>query len=293
MEGVTYMFIRELLNKKETTVSLEIFPPKEECGIESLFRTADTLSAMKPDFMSVTYGAGGGTSRNTLKIASHIQNDNGITALAHLTCLSSTKDEIRTIMRELKEAGIKNVLALRGDLPEDAPTPPYHYHHAYELMEELAKEGGFCIGGACYPEGHPENPSIIKDMDYLKLKADAGCEFLITQLYFDNEILYSFLNMLERRNISIPVIAGLMPVQNAKQIAKMCKLSGATITPKFQKMLDRYADNPEALAQAGLAYVTDQIVDLYANKVRGLHIYTMNKPQVAETILKNISSMRE
>jgi len=284
------MHISNLLRQKDTTLSCEVFPPKENSAYDSVIDAVDQIARLRPDFMSVTYGAGGGTSKNTVAIASHLQNTLGCTALAHLTCVASTRAQIHELLEQLKANGIENILALRGDYPAGDTPLPQAYAHANDLIAEIHRYGGFCIGGACYPEGHPENPSLEDDIERLKMKEDAGCQFLISQLYFDNDILYRYLDKLQKRGIHLPVIAGLMPVQNAKQVARMCRLSGASISPKFQRMMDKYGDNPAALAQAGIAYVTDQIVDLYANGVRGLHIYTMNKPEVAKAILQNISA---
>ncbi len=286
------MKIIDILNKKKPSVSFEVFPPKENSKLADVMNTVERLSRQKPDFISVTYGAGGGTCANTCEIADYIQSRLGVTSLAHLTCVSSTSNEIRKITAELKNKGLHNVLALRGDIPKDVEHPsPGHYKQAADLIRDLVKEGGFCVGGACYPEGHVDNPNKEKDIDYLKEKVDAGCAFLITQLFFDNNVLYNFLYRLFQKNINVPVIAGIMPVTNINSIRRMTKLSGATLTPKYKAMLDRFEHSPEALRQAGTAYAVEQIIDLISNGVSGIHIYTMNKPEIAESIMAGISEI--
>lgn len=286
------MFIRNILKEKETSVSFEIFPPKENVAFEKLLGTINELSALRPDFMSVTYGAGGGTSKNTLNICKEVQA-RGVTALAHLTCVSASKDDIASIAAEFKKSGIENILALRGDKPADKSEYFSDYAYAGDLIADLKTLGDFCIGGACYPEGHLESKSLEEDVEHIKEKVDAGCEFLITQLYFDNECLYRYRDMLAQKNVSVPIIAGLMPVRDAKQIERLCKLSGASIPKKFRRMMERYADDPPAMAQAGIAYVTDQAIDLYAGRIDGIHIYTMNRPDVAKKIISNISLLKK
>ena len=284
------MFIRDIFRENEAVVSFEIFPPKESSSYEVLSNAIAELATLNPNFMSVTYGAGGGTSKNTVNICKQVQQ-NDITALAHLTCVSATKKDIENIVGQFKENGIQNILALRGDRPKGGAQQKSEYHYANELVSALKSQGDFCIGGACYPEGHLESKDIHEDIEHIKMKVDAGCEFLITQLYFDNAYLYRYMDLLHKKGIHIPVIPGLMPVQSAKQVFRMCQLSGASIPVKFQKMLDKYADKPEAIAQAGIAYVTDQIIDLYANDIKGVHIYTMNKPDIAQKIVKNIDRL--
>ena len=243
--------------------------------------------------MSVTYGAGGSTTKNTAAVADHIQNDLGVTALAHLTCVSSTKDEIRSILDDLRVRGIKNILALRGDLPQDVSFPtPRQYKYACELVREIANYGGFCIGGACYPEGHPDCASLDKDIENLKAKVDAGCSFLVTQLFFDNDLFYEFRNKLVQKRINVPVTAGIMPLTSAGQIDKMCVLSGGAAMPgKFTRMFAKYRENPIALKQAGITYAIDQITDLLSSGADGIHIYTMNKPDVAEKITASVKHL--
>lgn len=242
--------------------------------------------------MGCISGAGGGTSQNTIKIASYIQNELGTSALAHLSCVSSSRQEISKLIDEMKEAKIENVLALRGDIPKDGVFPEAgYYKYAYQLVEELKERGGFSIGAACYPEGHVECESQSRDLDYLKAKVDCGCDYLTTQMFFDNSVLYSFLYRALAKGIDVPVIAGVMPVTNARQIKRITELSGTSLTPKFRTILDKFGDNDAALKQAGIAYAIDQIVDLVANGVRGIHIYTMNKPEVARQIMESLSEI--
>ena len=286
------MKISEKLNQSKVSVSLEVFPPKEDSAFEGVERAVDALSVYKPDFISVTYGAGGGTSQNTVKIASRIQNELGTTALAHLSCVSSSKDEIVELIGELKQNNISNILALRGDIPQGQSFPQAgRYKYAYQLVEEIKSQGDFCIGAACYPEGHVECANKDEDICRLKEKVDSGVDFLVTQMFFDNNVLYSFLYRALAHNIKIPVIAGIMPITSAKQIKRSCELSGASLSPRFKAIIDKFSDNPEALKQAGIAYATEQIIDLIANGVKGIHIYTMNRPEVTGKIMENISEI--
>lgn len=286
------MRIDEMFKKNDVTVSLEAFPPKAKSSFEPVINAVEKLASCKPDYMSVTYGAGGGTSKNTLKIASFIQRDLIITALAHLSCVSSSRKDISTLINELKTAGIENILAIRGDIPEGMVFPEAgYYNYAYQLVEEIKSSGNFCVGAACYPEGHIECANKADDMEYLKAKVDSGVDFLVTQMFFDNNVLYSFLYNALRKGISVPVTAGVMPVTNSKQISRICAMAGTSLTPKFKTIVDKFGDKPEALKQAGIAYATDQIVDLIANGVRGIHIYTMNKPDVALQIMTNLSDI--
>lgn len=286
------MRINELLSEKEITLSFEVFPPKQQYAYASVQAAVDELSGLKPDFISVTYRGGDGTSQNTVGIASHIQNDLDVTAIAHLTCVSSTREEVRDIAKNLTEKGIRNVLALRGDLPrepDDASRRDFQY--ACQLIEELKRAGEFCIGAACYPEGHVESANKEADLDRLKAKTDCGCSFLVTQMFFDNDVLYRFLYNLSRKGISAPVVAGILPVTNIRQVKRTLELSGTSLPPKFKAILDKYGDKPEALKQAGIAYATEQIIDLAINGVRGVHIYTMNRPETARRITENISDI--
>lgn len=286
------MKISEILQTRKLTVSFEIFPPKQDSAYDGVINCADELSTYQPDFISVTYGAGGGTSSNTVKIVSHLQNAVGVTPLAHLTCLSSTKAEVGAILDELKAKKIPNILALRGDRPKETDfVPSGDYRNASDLIADIRSKGDFCIGGACYPEGHPESSNKDKDLDNLKIKVDAGCSFLTTQMFFDNNMLYSFLYRAQAKGITVPVLAGIMPVTNGAQLKRMVALSNAYLPPKFLALVDRFGDSNEAMKQAGIAYATEQIIDLITNGVRGIHIYAMNKPDVVRKIMNNISEI--
>ena len=286
------MFIRDMLNNDKVTVSFEVFPPKADSSFDVVESAIGELNGLHPDYMSVTYGAGGSTSKRTVDIASHIQNELGTNALAHLSCISATRGQISEQLKKLKNAGIENILALRGDIPENGVLPAgMEYHYAWQLVEEIKKVGGFCVGAACYPEGHVECLNKTKDLDYLKQKVDCGCDFLVTQMFFDNNVLYTFLYNALKAGIEIPVTAGIMPVTNSKQISKICSLSGTSLTPKFRAILDKFGDNPAALKQAGIAYTVDQIVDMVSNGIKGIHVYTMNKPDVAKSILNSLSAV--
>ena len=284
------MKISEILKQNKITVSFEAFPPKKDSAYDDVIAAVDKMCALSPDFMSVTYGAGGGTSKNTVKIAEHVQNKLGICALAHLTCVSSTKEKVSEVLNELRENKIENVLALRGDIPVDASFPlPNQYKYACELVEEIKQRGDFCIGAACYPEGHTECEHKADDIEHLKTKVDCGVDFLTTQMFFDNNVLYNFLYRIRERGITVPVIAGIMPVTNGKQIARTCQLSGTYLPARFKAIVDKFGDDPKAMSQAGIAYATEQIIDLIANGIKHIHIYSMNKPEVAQAIMSNLS----
>jgi len=290
------MKIIDFYNTKKAVVSLEIFPPKIDSPIESVYNTLEELKDLRPDFISVTYGAGGKAKGRTVEIASKIKNHYGIESLAHLTCISSTKDEIEQVFNEMKSNNIENILALRGDIPEspDFEFPdPLHYSHASDLIREIKEKGDFCVGAACYPEGHVTCESKNKDIKYLKEKVSAGAEFLISQLFFNNELFYRFMEELDLADIDVPVSAGIMPVLNKGQIIRMTKLSGCDLPPKFRRIVDKYEHNPEALKEAGEAYAIEQIIDLMAWGVRGIHLYTMNKPDTARRIINNIENIRK
>ncbi|MCL2487501.1 MAG: methylenetetrahydrofolate reductase [Oscillospiraceae bacterium] len=286
------MKITELLASGNVTVSCELFPPKHGSELESAKSVVLATAALRPSFISVTYGAGGGTCEHTVSLAALAQ-DAGIPALAHLTCVSADRESVRRILDDFRAQGIQNILALRGDIFQDDTPPerPEPYRYASDLMAEIRDYGGFCVGGACYPEGHPESATLQKDMGSLKIKADCGCRFFTTQMFFDNNILYTFLFHLLKNGIDIPVIAGIMPVTNARQIARICKLSGTALPPRFRAIVDKFSENPAAMAQAGVAYATEQIIDLIANGVNNIHIYTMNKPDIAGRIMSNLSEI--
>ena len=288
------MFIKDILKAKKTIISFEVFPPKKPSGVEPLYSTIASLNRFDPDFISVTYGAGGGTKDLTVEIASAVKHQYNVEALAHLTCVGSTRNQIDDILTSLEAQNIQNVLALRGDLPSDAgwETKDREFSFAYELIEHIRKRGGFCIGGACYPEGHTESEDKIKDLLFLKQKIDKGLDFLITQLFFDNELFYSFLDKLALLEVKLPVFAGILPVLNVNQIKRIQQLSGCSLPKKFVRILERYRDNPKALEEAGIAYAAEQIVDLLSYGVEGVHIYTMNRPDAAKSILQSIGNIR-
>lgn len=284
------MKISEILKSKEVCLSYEVFPPKKDMPFEPILAAVDRLCESDPDFMSVTYGAGGGTGHNTIKIADHVQNHRGVTSLAHLTCISSTRQQVDAAIEEMKVCGIENILALRGDIPADFDgSQTRDYRFASDLVKEIKGKGDFCVGAACYPEGHVECEHKDDDIAFLKEKVDNGVDFLTTQMFFDNNVLYNFLYRIRERGITVPVIAGIMPVTSGKQIERICQLSGTYLPARFKAIVDKFGDKPEAMKQAGIAYATDQIIDLIANGVHGIHIYTMNKPDVAESIRNNLS----
>ncbi len=288
------MKISEILCEKTPKLSFEVFPPKTDAAFSSVLEATEEIAALRPSFMSVTYGAGGGTSRYTLDIASDIERRYGVPTLAHLTCVSSSKRTVQARIADMKTAGICNVMALRGDIPESMATEDrrdWAYRHAVELVRELKAAGDFCVGGACYPEVHPESGSQKEDIRFLKEKVEAGCDFLTTQMFFDNNLLYNFLYKIREAGIVVPVVAGVMPITNAKQAERAVRLSGSFMPRRFQSLVDYFGDNPEAMKQAGIAYATDQIIDLYANGVTNVHVYTMNKPDVARRIQANVSAI--
>ena len=288
------MKITELLNNDRLTLSFEVFPPKTEMGFETVKAATEKIASLHPAFMSVTYGAGGGTSKYTLDIAKNIKERYGVPTLAHLTCVSSTKDTVQARIKDMKDAHIENVMALRGDIPDSmagCDRSGWDYRHAIDLVRELKADGGFCIGGACYPEIHPESRDQREDILHLKEKVDAGCDFLTTQMFFDNNLLYNFLYKIRERGITVPVIPGVMPITNANQIERAIKLSGSFMPRRFVTLVDKFGSDPEAMKQAGIVYATDQIIDLFANGVRNVHVYSMNKPDVAEKILSNLSAI--
>lgn len=284
------MKITDIITADKPSLSFEVFPPKTSDKLESVEQAVKEIAKLEPSYMSVTYGAGGGTSDYTVKIARELL-DEGVTSLAHLTCITSDRSNIKNMLCTLKEQGIENILALRGDIPEGFLRENLSYNYASELISEIKDFGGFCVGGACYPENHPESENSAKDIEGLKRKIDAGCEFLTTQMFFDNNILYNFLYRIQRAGISVPVVAGIMPVTNAKQIKRIMSISASALPQRFVRIVDRYGDNPEAMRQAGIAYATEQVVDLFANGINAVHIYSMNNPSVAKGIRDNISEL--
>ena len=288
------MKIIDILSQDKVTLSFEVFPPKTSDSYESVAKATEEIAALRPDFMSVTYGAGGSTSKRTVEIASKIQDTYGIPAMAHLTCVSSTKEEVVTMLDRIEENHIENILALRGDIPQDMDFPsPRHYRYACELIQDIRSQKGdrFCIGGACYPEGHVECEHKEDDIDYLKQKVESGCDFLTTQMFFDNNVFYNFLYRIMAKGIQVPVVAGVMPVTNSRQIKRSCELSGTTLPPRFKAIADTFSDKPLAMKQAGIAYATEQIIDLLSNGVNHIHLYTMNNPEIAAKIMDNLSGI--
>ena len=290
---VATMKISELLRQDGLSLSFEVFPPKTNTVFESVKRATEEIAALGPAFVSVTYGAGGGTSQYTLEIAKNIKERYGVPTLAHLTCVSSTRELVRERIGQMKAAGIENVMALRGDLTpelEGADRSQWPYRHAIDLIRELKESGaGFCIGGACYPEVHPESENQREDILHLKEKVDAGCEFLTTQMFFDNNLLYNFLYKIREAGITVPVLPGIMPITKANQVERAIQLSGSFMPQRFKSLVDKFGHSPDAMKQAGIAYATDQIIDLYANGIRTVHVYTMNNPDVTAKILDNLS----
>lgn len=283
------MKISDILASKEITVSCELFPPKKGEELKHSREIVRETAALSPDFISVTYGAAGTTAGFTSELADEVEKC-GVTALSHLTCVQSDRESVLSYLSELKNHGICNVLALRGDIPEDTE-PKKVFRYASDLAKFISDNSDFCIGGACYPEGHPESESYKKDIEALKIKAESGVSFFTTQMFFDNDILYSFLSKLRRAGVNTPVIAGIMPVVNAKQITRICSLSGTYLPRRFREIVERFADKPEAMRQAGITYASEQIIDLIANGVNNIHIYTMNHPDIAGSIMKNLSEI--
>lgn len=289
------MKLTELLNNGKLSLSFEVFPPKTSTAFESVKKATEEIAALRPSFMSVTYGAGGGTSRYTLEIAENIKEHYGVPTLAHLTCVSSTRETVKEKIADMKAAGIENVMALRGDLTpelEQSDRSTWAYRHAVDLIHELKECGAdFCIGGACYPEIHPESANQTDDIRYLKEKVDAGCSFLTTQMFFDNNLLYNFLYKIREAGITVPIIPGIMPITNANQVERAMKLSGSFMPQRFKALVDRFGSSPAAMKQAGIAYATDQIIDLFANGITAVHVYSMNKPDIAAKIQSNLSDI--
>lgn len=294
------MKISGLLASAKPSLSFEVFPPKrlpaspsgsaEEAAAMAHTKTVvKAIAAAKPSFISVTYGAAGGTTgANTSTIADFIQRECGVTALAHLTCISSSREKIAETVEDFRAKGIENILCLRGDFPPgDERHECLGFAHAVDLVKAL-RPSGFCLGGACYPEGHPECPHLRDDIAHLKEKVDAGLDFLTTQMFFDNSIFYSYLAKIRSAGIALPVLPGILPVTNGRQVSRICKLSGTALPPRFRAIVDRFGDNPEAMLSAGVAYATEQIVDLLANGIANVHVYTMNKPELATRILENL-----
>ena len=289
------MKLTELLSEEKLTLSFEVFPPKNDSAFDSVKTATEEIAKMRPAFMSVTYGAGGGTSKYTLDIARNIKHCYNVPTLAHLTCVSSTRDTVKERIADMKASGIENVMALRGDLTpelEASDRSGWAYRHAIDLIHDIKESGAdFCIGAACYPEIHPESRDQKEDIRYLKEKVDAGCSFLTTQMFFDNNLLYNFLYKIREAGITVPVMPGVMPITNANQVERAVKLSGSFMPQRFKSLVDKFGSSPNAMKQAGIAYATDQIIDLFANGIKNVHVYSMNKPDVAKKIMDNLSDI--
>ncbi len=289
------MKLRELFDRDIHNISFEVFPPKTSTSFDNVMSAAKQIATLRPAFISVTYGAGGGTSKYTLDIAKNLSESANVPTLAHLTCVSSSRKTIYEQIEAMQSAGIENVLALRGDLTpelENSDRSKWEYRHSTELMHDIKTSGAdFCMGGACYPEIHPESPNQKTDIYYLKKKQDAGCEFLATQMFFDNNLFFSFLYKAREAGVTIPIIPGIMPITKAEQVERAVKLSGSFMPHRFKSLVDHFGSNPEGMKQAGIAYATDQIIDLFANGIKLVHVYSMNKPDVAAKIMENVSAM--
>ena len=288
------MKISTLLSRDTLSLSFEVFPPKTETAFESVRHATEEIAALSPAYMSVTYGAGGGTSRYTLEIAKNIKERYGVPSLAHLTCVSSTRETVRARIADIRAAGIENVMALRGDVPAElagADRSGWDFRYAIDLVRELRAAGDFCIGAACYPEIHPESTDRRDDIRHLCEKVEAGVDFLTTQMFFDNNLLYSFLYRIREAGITVPVVPGIMPITNGRQVRRAIELSGSLVPQRFKMLVDKFGSDPAAMKQAGIAYATDQIIDLYANGITNVHVYSMNKPDVAAKIQANLSDI--
>lgn len=282
------MKISDILKTDKITISFEVFPPKKADGLEKVRAQAEEIAALKPDFMSVTYGAGGSTSKMTLDIAAHLQDTYGTVVLPHFTCVSSTRQGVKDELQQIKSLHIENIMALRGDMPADGQVEN-DYRYACDLIRDIREQSDLCIGGACYPEGHIECEHKADDILHLKEKVDAGCDFLTTQMFFDNNIFYNFLYRIREKDIKVPVLAGIMPVTTSTQLKRSVALSGTDVPQRFKAIVDRFSDHPEAMKQAGIVYAADQIIDLIANNVTHIHVYSMNKPEIAAGILGCLS----
>lgn len=282
------MKISDILAQDKATISFEVFPPKQASGLETVKAAAGAIAALQPSFMSVTYGAAGSTSKLTVEVASDIKNLHGVPVMPHLTCVASSKEHVTNMLAQIHANHIDNVMALRGDIPADGIVCN-DYAHASDLIADIrAQSPDLCIGGACYPEGHIESANKSEDIDYLKLKVDAGCDFLTTQMFFDNNIFYNFLYRVKDKGINVPILPGIMPVTTARQLSRSVQLSGTNVPERFRAIVDKYGGSPDAMRRAGIIYASEQIVDLIANGVNHIHVYSMNKPDVASDILANL-----
>lgn len=286
------MKISEVLKQDKPTLSFEVFPPKKDTDFAQVEAAATQIAALNPSYMSVTYGAGGSTKGLTIRLAEEIQKKYDVATIAHLTCVCAGKDSIRQALSDMKAAGIENILALRGDIPRDYEGEVFtDFAHASELAELIKACGDFCVGGACYPEVHPDSADRNADIEGLKRKVEAGCEYLTTQMFFDNNIFFNFMYRLREAGITVPIIPGIMPITRKGQVKNAVKLSGCNVPERFKNIVDRFGDSEEAMKQAGIAYATDQIIDLMANGVKNIHVYSMNKPEIAEGIQRNLSEI--
>lgn len=282
--------LTDIFNSDKVCISCEVFPPKQGTELQNSLGIVKRIAEAQPSYISVTYGAGGSTVGYSAALAKEVQNY-GLPALAHLTCVQADEAKITQVLGEMKNNGIQNILALRGDIPAGAQGTGGCFAHASDLMRFIKKQGDFCVGGAAYPEGHPESGSMARDIDNTKYKVEAGVDFLVTQMFFDNTILYNYMFRLLSAGINVPVVPGIMPVTNANQINRICQLSGTKLPPQFRAMVEKFADKPAALQQAGIAYATGQIIDLVANGFNRVHIYTMNRPEIIGGIMRNLSEI--
>lgn len=288
------MKIIDTIRDERLTLSFEVFPPKTDANFEDVLHATRTIAELRPAFVSVTYGAGGAGGRYTVEIAKALQHIEGVETLAHLTCVGADRETVRDYIDRMRENGIENIMALRGDLPEDMDREALvrsPYLHAADLIREIRTSGDFCVGAACYPEVHPESANQAEDLRYLREKVEAGADFLTTQMFFDNNVLYNFLYKLREAGVTVPVVPGIMPITGANQVRRALKLSGSFMPRRFTALVDRFGTSPAAMKQAGIVYATDQIIDLYANGIRHVHVYTMNKPDVAAAIQSNLSRL--
>ena len=285
------MKINKILADKTPTISFEVFPPKQETGLEDVKAAAGAIAALSPSYMSVTYGAAGSTSKLTIEVASDIKNLHGVPVMPHLTCVASTKEHVKNMVKSIRDNNIDNIMALRGDLPKDGIICT-DYLHASDLIRDIrALDSDLCIGGACYPEGHVECAHKADDIGYLKEKVDAGCDFLTTQMFFDNNIFYNFLYRVKDVGINVPIVPGIMPITTARQLSRSVQLSGTSVPERFKAIVDRFGDDPVSMRQAGIIYASEQIIDLIANGITHIHVYSMNKPDVASDILYNLKGI--
>ena len=285
------MRISEMLLSRKPGLSFEVFPPKKEGNFEHVREACTSIAALKPSFVSVTYGAGGTTDKYTLRLAAAMRDDTGTEVLPHLTCVGAPLDDIDEQLSAMQELGFENIMALRGDMREGIDPSVQAFYHADELARHIRERSDFCIGGACYPECHPESENTARDIEMLRRKTESGVDFLTTQMFFDNNLFFKYMYRLRDAGVTVPVLPGIMPVTKAKQLIKINSLSQAFLPRRFIALVDRFGDNENAMKQAGIAYATDQIIDLFANGIDHVHVYTMNDPEVAAAIMHNLSDI--